>query len=40
MKHVRQKHFRFYRLAVCPPSLAKTQQKQPSKERIDRTLEK
>ena len=26
MEHVRQKHFRFYRLAVCPPSLAKTQQ--------------
>ena len=27
MKHVRQKHFRFYRLAVCPPSLAKTQRR-------------
>ena len=24
-KHVRQIHFRFYRLAICPPSLAKTQ---------------
>ena len=24
-KHVRQKHFRFYRLEICPPSLAKTQ---------------
>ena len=28
-KHVRQKHFRFYRLAICPPSLAKTQQIEP-----------
>ena len=24
-KHVRQIHFRCYRLAICPPSLAKTQ---------------